>query len=187
MHATLCDYVADIVQNAVEAAADRVEVILRTGGGRVDVKICDNGKGMSAETLAKARDPFWTEPGKHDARPVGLGLPFLQQVADQTGGTLDVSSAPGRGTTLALSLPAAHWDTPPVGDLAGTVVGLMSFVGDFELTFRHEHEGRFYAVSRQALAEALGGLDRAENLGMALRYVKSQEAELLGGFDGEQT
>lgn len=185
MHATLCDYVADIVQNAVEAGARRIELEVRTGGEVVDVTVRDNGKGMDAKTLAAARDPFWTEPGKHDARKVGLGLPFLQHAADQTGGSLRVESRPGIGTTVAFGLPASHWDTPPLGDLAGTVVGLMSFAGDFELVLKREHSGRAYEISRGELADALGGLDRADSLVLARKFLESQEAELLGGSLGD--
>jgi hypothetical protein len=184
MHATLCDYVADIVQNAVEAAAGKVVLEIRTGGETIGVTIRDNGKGMSPATLAAARDPFWTEPGKHDARKVGLGLPFLQQVVDVTGGSLDVRTTVGQGTTVAFALPAGHWDTPPLGDLPATVVGLMVFEGDFELILKREHAGRRYEVSRGELAEALGGLAEAGNVALARQFLRSQEAELLGGSQG---
>jgi len=186
MHATLCDYVADIVQNAVEAAADKVVLEIRTGREWIGVTIRDNGKGMSPATLAAARDPFWTEPGKHAARRVGLGLPFLQQVVDTTGGMLEVSTAAGAGTTVDFTFPADHWDTPPLGDIPSTVVGLMVFKGEFDLVLRREHAGRRYELSRSELTEALGDLAQADSLALARRYVRSQEAGLLDGPEGEE-
>lgn len=180
MHATLCDYAADIVQNSIEASADMVELQICTGDGDMKLTVRDNGKGMTREVMARAMDPFWSEPGKHCARKVGLGLPFLQQVAEQTGGNFSVESEPGAGTTVMMSLPEGHWDTPPLGDVAAAVTGLLSFAGSYELLFNRRHGMQEYEISRNELAEALGGLERADELAMAHRYLKSQEEGLLG-------
>ncbi len=186
MHATLCDYIADIVQNSLEAGADRVGLEIGTGGSNIEVTVSDNGKGMEPAVLAAARDPFWSEPGKHDARRVGLGLPFLQQVADATGGRLTVETAAGAGTTVAFCLPAAHWDTPPLGDIPGTVAGLMSFADDStDLILTRSHGGQGYSISRHELCEALGGLQDAGSLTLLRDFLRSQETELLEGFQGE--
>ena len=86
MHASVCDIITDLVQNAVEAGAKRVELDVATGPERVSVRVSDNGKGMDAATLKRVSDPFFTEAGKHDHRRVGLGIPLLLQTAEASGG-----------------------------------------------------------------------------------------------------
>ena len=54
----------------------------------VVLRVEDNGKGMPPEIVAKAFDPFYTEPGKHDKRKVGMGLPFVKQTCDGCGGVI---------------------------------------------------------------------------------------------------
>jgi hypothetical protein len=178
MHLTLCDYLTDVVQNAVEAGAGRVTVEVREERDAVEIEVVDDGKGMDAGALEKAFDPFYSEPGKHPGRRVGLGLPFLRQAVDQTGGELKVESKPGAGTAVRFRFPAAHADTPPAGDWAATLVGLMGLPGDFELAVTRRCGARGYAVARGELIEALGGLDTAETLSLARQYLQGREDEL---------
>ena len=80
MHASIADIIADTAQNAIEAGAARIQVELTEDGKMIRVAIRDDGKGMDEATQRRAFDPFYTEPGKHDKRKVGLGLPILKQV-----------------------------------------------------------------------------------------------------------
>jgi anti-sigma regulatory factor (Ser/Thr protein kinase) len=178
MHLTLCDYLSDVVQNAVEAGAGRVMVEVREVPDAVTVSVADDGKGMDGETLKRAFDPFYSEPGKHPGRRVGLGLPFLKQAVEQTGGRLDVKSEPGKGTSLSFRFPAKHPDTPPAGDWAGTLTALMALSGEFEMVFSRTRGAAGYAVARSELTEALGGLGTADALSLARRYIEGREDEL---------
>ncbi|NLC82893.1 MAG: ATP-binding protein, partial [Lentisphaerae bacterium] len=56
MHATLCDYLADIAQNAIEAGASVIGMDVTENDGQVMVKVTDNGKGMDAATQARLWD-----------------------------------------------------------------------------------------------------------------------------------
>lgn len=185
MHATLCDYLADIVQNAIEAGASVINMDVAENGGQVMVKVTDNGKGMDANARARIWDPFYSEAGKHARRRVGLGLPLLRQAVEATGGGLALDSVPGVGTTVRFTLPARHLDTPPLGDFPGTLLGLMTHDGDYDLRLRRTRDGRSYAVSRAELMEALGDLRRAENLVLARDFLRGQEADLTNMDNGE--
>jgi hypothetical protein len=178
MHLTLCDYLTDVVQNAVEAGASRIVLEAVEDREGVELTVVDNGKGMDPEALKRAFDPFYTEAGKHPGRRVGLGLPFLRQAVEQTGGTLRADSKPGEGTAIRFRFPAAHADTPPAGDWAGTLTGLMALPGEFELTVTRRCGAAGYAVARGELAEALGGLDTADTLALARQYLEGREDEL---------
>lgn len=178
MHATLADVIADTAQNSIEAGASRIEVSLVEDGTTVSVRIVDNGKGMDAATARRAFDPFYTEPGKHDKRRVGLGLPILKQLCEATDGTVTLDSEPGHGTTLAYNFAARHVDLPPMGDLVEMVVMLFNYPGAFELVFRHRKGGEEYEISRSELAEAVGGLESVDGLVLAKEFLASQEEAL---------
>ena len=86
MHYTLCDYLLDLFQNALEAGSMKTVVRWEEDAGSLHLVVEDTGCGMTEQQLRQARDPFYTEPGKHPERRVGLGLPFLLQTAEATGG-----------------------------------------------------------------------------------------------------
>lgn len=178
MHVSLGDYLTDIVQNAVEAGANLVIADVLENGGAVEVNVADNGKGMDEGALKRAFDPFYTEPGKHAGRRVGLGLPFLRQAVEQAGGMLDVKSEPGTGTSVHVRFPSDHVDTPPAGDMAGTLTALMALPGGYELVVHRRRGDAAYTVSRNELAGAIGDLETAGALGLARRYFDGQEETL---------
>jgi hypothetical protein len=178
MHATVCDYLADLVQNAIEAGAMCITLNLRTGKERWVARVRDNGKGMDMARLAQARDPFFTEPGKHDRRRVGLGLPLLDQAVTAMGGALRLRSRPGVGTSVTFCFNPAHIDAPPLGNLPSTLSGLMTFEGGYDLIVRRAAPAGCYRISRNELIHALDNLVEAENIQLATRYIASQEASL---------
>ena len=73
---------------------------------------------MDAETARRVTNPFYTT---RTTRKVGLGLPFLIQNAEQTGGSVTLTSEPGKGTEVRAVFHSDHIDCPPWGDLPGTV------------------------------------------------------------------
>lgn len=181
MHASVCDYVLDAVQNSVEAGARNVELDLVEADGRISVRVEDDGRGMTEEERSRALDPFRSAGGKHPGRRVGLGLPFLEQAVRALDGEFSLESRKGRGTTLRFSFPAGHLDTPPVGDVPGLFRSALAFDGDYELRIRRRREprdgmpGTEYEVLRSDLKEAAGDLSEASALILAGRYLESLE------------
>ncbi len=178
MHATIADVIADTAQNAIEAGAHMVSLALKEDGKTIAVSIKDDGKGMDAATQAKAFNPFYTEPGKHDKRKVGLGLPILKQLCESTDGSVSLVSEKGVGTQLSYSFSARHIDLPPMGDLVEMVVMLFNYPGEFDLVFTHEKGGESYSISRSELSDAVGGFENVEGLSLAKEFLQSQEDAL---------
>ena len=178
MHASLSDIVADVSANSIEAGAALVQVFVIEKDGTIELKVVDNGKGMPPEIVARAFDPFYTEPGKHDARKIGMGLPFVKQTCDACGGTVDLQSEQGKGTTLVCTFQADNIDLPPMGDLVAAVMSLFNFDGDFDLVFTHTKGDESYSISRLELKDAVGGFDSVEGLSLAKEFLQGQEGEL---------
>ena len=179
MHATLADVIADTAQNSIEAGARNVSLEIVENGVTIAVRIKDDGKGMDEATQARAFNPFYTEPGKHDKRKVGLGLPILKQICESTDGAVSLKSEKGVGTELSYSFSARHIDLPPMGDLVEAVLMLFNYPGDFDLTFTHKKGAEEYTISRSELADAVGGLESVDGLSLAREFLASQEESLV--------
>jgi len=179
VHRTLSDYITDLVQNSVEAGGSVIVVdLIERADGTIKVYIADDGSGMDADTLARVRDPFFTAGGKHEKRKVGLGISFLAQFMAQCGGTWDISSEKGVGTSLFFEYDSKNPDAPPVGDLAATVTCCLTLPGEYDMKFTRELGGESYSVMRSEVIEVFGDISDAETL-LALReFVRSSEKEL---------
>ena len=99
-----------IVKNGLHAsppdAAVEVQAAVADGAFRIEVR--DRGRGMSAEVLARACEPFFTT--KPTGKGMGLGLFLARDVIERIGGRLALRSREGAGTTVTLWLPAAPSD-----------------------------------------------------------------------------
>ena len=75
-------------------------------GPYIRLSVVDEGEGMDADTLERAREPFFTTKGV--GKGTGLGLSMVHGFAQQCGGALTIVSAPGMGTTVSLWLPVSR-------------------------------------------------------------------------------
>ncbi len=117
-HAPAGDFseiISNLLTNAVEAMEKseekRLTITLAEEEGNVRLSLADTGVGMDRETLARAREPFFTtkEPTSGDRAPAvlatGLGLTLVDLLVERMGGRLTLESEPGAGTTVTIDLP----------------------------------------------------------------------------------
>ena len=102
--------VINLVMNACQALPDKgsgiwVSTALDQAEGMVVVTVRDEGRGFSAEEGARIMEPFFTT--KLDRGGTGLGLSISDSIVKEHGGSLQFTSAPGRGTTFSVRLPVA--------------------------------------------------------------------------------
>ncbi len=83
--------------------------VTRAADGGIALDIVDDGPGMDAEEIESAWAPFSRSATSFTApEGTGLGLPISRSFAELHGGTLEIESRKGHGTTLRLRLPAAR-------------------------------------------------------------------------------
>jgi anti-sigma regulatory factor (Ser/Thr protein kinase) len=174
-------YILDIVQNSITAGAPCINIRLLQSGNRLTFKVTDNGCGMSAEMCEKSLDPFTTT---RTTRRVGLGLPFLKLMAEQTGGTLELSSVIGKGTSLTAIFNTEHIDMVPFGDFAGTVFTLIQGSPDIHFVINRVHNDKAYTFDTDDLRVQLGDdipLNEPDVLMWIKDYIEENENNLTGG------
>jgi len=123
------EVVVELVLNAREAVDGCGTVLVeidhlpvQNGGGSpgrgwVKLEVSDSGRGMDRETLSRVFQPCSGDRPFLEDR--GLGLSVALGIVRQSGGTMRVSSAPGRGTTVRVMLPAVSPDEDLPGGWGG--------------------------------------------------------------------
>lgn len=98
----------NIIRNAAQAMDKREGRIVVSGlseNGSAIVRIADNGTGIPPDKIEQIFHPFYTT--KAPGKGTGLGLFIVKQVVERNGGTIDVQSQLGAGTTFTLKFPVA--------------------------------------------------------------------------------
>ena len=107
--------ITNLISNAVEAmvgrdglsprqaiANPRITVSSRRSERGVEITVADNGPGMTADILAKVREPLYTTKNFG----TGLGIPAVERILELHDGGLDIQSRPGEGTRVSLRIKA---------------------------------------------------------------------------------
>lgn len=97
-----------VLANAVKYTPQgSITVSLRRDGARACIEVADTGIGISADYQSRLFNPFHQESsGLNRAyEGLGLGLPLTKRLVERMGGTVDVQSTQGQGTTLVILLP----------------------------------------------------------------------------------
>jgi signal transduction histidine kinase len=96
----------NLAMNAIDATGSggRLTFAISDDGAWVSTRVTDTGSGMPPDVLARAFDPFFTT--KEAGSGTGLGLSIVHSLVTNLGGTVEVASEPGRGTTFTVRLRA---------------------------------------------------------------------------------
>jgi anti-sigma regulatory factor (Ser/Thr protein kinase) len=150
-------HVLDIAENSIAAGATHVEIRVRESRreDRLSIEIFDDGRGMSADMLHKATDPFFTT---RSTRRVGLGLSLFEQAAKRAGGEFKIASRPGAGTTVTGVFQYSHVDRQPLGDMDQTLLALVVGNPQIEFTYLHQADDSEISFSTREIKAQLGDI-----------------------------
>jgi two-component system, NtrC family, sensor kinase len=109
----------NIALNACEAMSKggTLKVVARLAGSTIEVSFADTGPGIAPEHLSHILDPFFTTKEKG----TGLGLSVVYGIIDRHGGTVDITSEVGQGTTVIVRLPVTAATATPASGAPGPV------------------------------------------------------------------
>ena len=101
----------NLLTNAIKFTpkGGRILVSAAVGSSReMTITVADTGIGLSEDQIAQALEPFGQIENalNRTGEGTGLGLPVVKALIEAHGGRLDISSTPGKGTTVIVSLPS---------------------------------------------------------------------------------
>ena len=151
--------VLDIAMNSVKARASLVKIEIDELEETLSITISDNGCGMKQDFLESVTNPFCTT---RTTRNVGLGIPLLKLAAEQTGGSIEITSVcetdspDSHGTTVTAVFFKNHLDFTPLGDVVSSVTVLIQGSPDIDWKFVHTIGNESVELDTKELREVLG-------------------------------
>lgn len=148
-------HILDIVNNSVKAEASLISVTVEEAKKENLLKITieDNGCGMDEAFLKEVLDPFRTT---RTTRKVGMGLSLFKAAAENTGGGLTISSEKYVGTKVEVWFTYDHIDRQPLGDMAETMLTLISGNECIDFVYTHAVNENVFCVDTREIKKILG-------------------------------
>ena len=171
--------ILDITENSLKANATLVNVDIVVFENTLSITIKDNGCGMTPEFLAKVTDPYTTT---RTTRKVGLGIPLIKMEAEMAGGSFEIASQVGVGTTVTTTFLVDHIDRPPLGDVGETMMTLLTELGNTRIVFTYASNDQSFCFDTYEIQQQLDGvpLDTPE----ILLFVKQMINENINTING---
>lgn len=159
---TIADHVHDIAENSINAGAKNVKLTIKETKDTFYFSVEDDAGGIKPDILERIFDPF-TTTRKKEIRRVGLGLPFLKQSAEQTGGYVDIKTELGKGTKIEALFYKSNIDCQPIGNLSDIfLVLLLNTSVSWEIKRCYGED--CYTVDSLAIKTYIGDLDNPQKI-----------------------
>lgn len=152
----IASHILDIAENSVRAQASLIEIVvcIRPQDGTLTAVVRDDGCGMTPEQTIRASDPFFTTRA---TRKTGFGVPFIKQAAEDTGGSFQIASEPGKGTTVEAVFALEHIDRMPLGDISAVIHSLILSCESADIRYTYAYAEKSFTLDTRQMREILGG------------------------------
>ncbi|MDF2510762.1 MAG: Histidine kinase, gyrase and HSP90-like ATPase [Herbinix sp.] len=176
--------VLDIANNSIRAGAALIEITvqIRRDQDALTIIISDNGSGMTQEQLKQVEDPFFTT---RTTRRIGLGVPFFKLAALSTGGSFQIASTLGVGTTITAVFGLSHIDRMPLGDMNSTIHTLITLNTHIDFLYTYEFDGNQFTLDTREFRQILGDdvpLNSPEVTVFIKKYLTKNQNETDEGY-----
>ena len=173
--------ILDVAENSTKAGAALVTITVDADfeADQLTVSIEDNGCGMTPEQVERVTDPFFTS---RTTRKVGLGVPFFKYAAESTGGSFQIESTIGVGTTVTATFTLSHIDRMPLGDINSTIHTLVVYHPDTDFVYQYRYNGKSFTMDTREFKEILGSIsfDTPEISAYILEFLNENKLETDG-------
>ena len=141
----IVDHILDIVNNSIRAGAKNIIIDIQESIEKdfLQLSITDDGIGIDEDTLKKITDPFFTT--KKDKK-VGLGISLLKYHAELADGSFEIKSKKNKGTEIIASFKMSHIDRQPMGDIAGTIILLITSHSNIHFIYKHQTDDGVFTL-----------------------------------------
>lgn len=148
-------HLLDLSMNSIRAKATtiEIEIIENIMGNTLQIRLKDNGCGMSEEMVKQVQNPFFTT---RTTRNVGLGLSLLSAMAQRCEGEVEIISSLGIGTEVKITMRLNHMDRPPFGEIHNTLVSLILLEPEIEFSYRHQNNQQEYDFKTEEVKTLIG-------------------------------
>lgn len=153
--------ILDIVENSTKAEAKLVKIEICETEETLTITITDDGTGMKPEVLLSVSNPFYTT---RTTRRVGMGIPLFRFAAEQTGGSLTITSKhfeefpDDHGTKVSAVFNKKHIDFTPLGDVISSVTTLIQGHPTVDFLFTHVFGERCVTLDTREIRAVLDGV-----------------------------
>ncbi len=173
--------VLDIVQNSITAKARLIEISINecSEDKTLLLRISDDGIGMTPEQAQLAAETHYTTQNGENS---GYGLPLIKALTEKTGGKLEISSAPQKGTAVSCLFYTENPYMIPFGDMNATVAVLICCNPEVEFIYQRSRNEKSYVLDSRHMDDILGGcLTQGGVIKRITEYLTGQENILYGG------
>jgi Signal transduction histidine kinase len=175
--------VLDVANNSIRAGADLIEISVHIQREEdiMSITIADNGCGMTKEQLQMVEDPFFTT---RTTRKIGLGVPFFKMAAQNTGGSFEIKSEVGIGTTVNAVFKLSHIDRMPLGDMNSTIHTLITLNTQIDFVYTYWFDDNQFTLDTREFREILNDvpLNSPDVSDYIKEYLNENQRETDGGY-----
>ena len=154
-------HILDIAENSIYAQSTEIVISIEEAITKnwLIISVSDNGKGMEETFFKQVTSPFITT---RTNRKVGLGIPLLFQRTQLCEGKMEIISQQDLGTKIIAKMRYNHIDRVPLGDIALTIVTLISVHPEIAYRYEYCYEDKKFIFDTREIVKILDNISITE-------------------------